>query len=183
MTDTLKLPDGSVVSPDDVFLYNGYPYRYVPVDEERSADGAGDGTRSADGAGDGTRSADGAGDGTRSADGVGDGTGSADGAGDGVERTGESTRQSPGPEPPDFYLSPLYWGGGEMDVPFDDRAALADQWEASESGVLGPDEWASWLADARGDDRFDDAELDAVARELPGGDTPGLLDRLRRFVG
>ena len=153
MTDTLKLPDGSVVSPDDVFLYNGYPYRYVPVDEERSADGAGDGTRSADG------------------------------ATDGVERTGESTRQSPGPEPPDFYLSPLYWGGGEMDVPFDDRAALADQWEASESGVLGPDEWASWLADARGDDRFDDAELDAVARELPGGDTPGLLDRLRRFVG
>ena len=133
MTDTLKLPDGSVVSPDDVFLYNDYPYRYVPVD------------------------------------------------GDGVES--ETGGDHPPGETPAFYLSPLYWGGGEMDVPFDDREALADQWEPSESGVLGPDEWASWLADARGDDRFDEAELDAVARELPGGDPPGLLDRLRRFVG
>jgi len=30
MTDTLELPNGDEVGPDDVFLYNDYPYRYVP---------------------------------------------------------------------------------------------------------------------------------------------------------
>lgn len=33
MAETLELPNGEVVSPDDVFLYNGYPYRFVPVEE------------------------------------------------------------------------------------------------------------------------------------------------------
>lgn len=125
MTDTLELPDGNVVTPGEVLLYNGYPYRYVPAD------------------------------------------------GDG----------STGGDSPEFHLSPLYWGGGEMDVPFTDRAALVEQWEPADSGVPDADGWEAWLADARADDRFGDEELDAVARELPGGDTPGLLARLRRLLG
>jgi hypothetical protein len=29
---TLELPNGETVTPDEVFLYNGYPYRFVPLD-------------------------------------------------------------------------------------------------------------------------------------------------------
>lgn len=32
MTETLELPNGDVVTPDDVFLYNDYPYRLVWLD-------------------------------------------------------------------------------------------------------------------------------------------------------
>jgi len=83
----------------------------------------------------------------------------------------------------EFVLSPLYWGGGEMDVPFRDREALADQWGPESRGTLAPEEWAAWLREARHDDRFGDDELDALARQLPtpGGDGP--LARLRRALG
>jgi hypothetical protein len=32
MSDTLELPNGDVVDTEDVFLYNDYPYRFVPLD-------------------------------------------------------------------------------------------------------------------------------------------------------
>lgn len=32
MTATLELPNGDRVTPSDVFLFNDYPYRYVPLD-------------------------------------------------------------------------------------------------------------------------------------------------------
>ena len=32
MTDTLELPNGDEVTPEDVFLYNDYPYRLVWLD-------------------------------------------------------------------------------------------------------------------------------------------------------
>lgn len=130
VTETLKLPDGSVVTPDDVFLYNGYPYRFVPGPDDAA---------------------------------------------------------------PAFLLSPLYWGGGDMDVPFEDRAALVDQWEPAESGQLDDDGWREWLDDAHENDQFDDAELDALASEIRGGSgdgrgrsnadgTDGILGRVRRFL-
>jgi hypothetical protein len=116
---TLELPNGETVTPEDVFLYEGYPYRFRPAGEEETAA---------------------------------------------------------------FYLSPLYWGGGEMDIPFSDRGVLRAQWGEESRGLLDEAEWAAWLDEARVDDRFDDAELDAVAREL-GLESPGLLDRLGRLFG
>ncbi|MEZ3117758.1 hypothetical protein RYH80_17715 [Halobaculum sp. MBLA0147] len=124
MAETLELPDGSVVGVDEVFLYNGYPYRFVPVE------------------------------------------------GDGE---------------PAFLLSPLYWGGGDMDVPFADREALSDQWEPGESGRLDETGWRDWLAEAREDDTLGDAEVEALATELLDGESEsgdsGLLDRLARLFG
>lgn len=117
MAETLELPNGETVTPGDVFLYNGYPYRFVPLADEEYA----------------------------------------------------------------FALSPLYWGGGEMDVPFRDRTALVDQWGPDSRGTLADEEWEAWLREARHDDRFDEAELDAIAREV--GVRSGLLDRLRRTFG
>jgi len=37
MTETLELPNGETVTPDDVFLYNDYPYRFSPVEDEAVA--------------------------------------------------------------------------------------------------------------------------------------------------
>jgi hypothetical protein len=34
MSQTLELPNGDVVSPDDVFCYNDYPYRLVWLDDD-----------------------------------------------------------------------------------------------------------------------------------------------------
>jgi hypothetical protein len=110
-----------------------------------------------------------------------------------AERDGTTARtEGPGPDPGEvaFYLVPLYWGGGDMDVPMRDREALVEQWDASR-GVLSTAEWREWLADARGDDRFDAAELDAIARELgldaagpdDGEGGSGLVARLRGLFG
>ena len=114
MTRTLELPNGDVVTPDDVFLYENYPYRV----------------------------------------------------------------QSPDPDAEhEFELSPLYWGGGEMDVPFRDREALVEQWGPESRGILTDVEWEQWLREARHDERFGDDELDALARELPV--SRSLFERLR----
>ena|GEM_PF-852544 len=158
MTDTLELPDGSVVEAGEVFLYNDYPYRYVPGEGADTPP-----SERATGAGDG-------------------------GHADETDTTAADHTTAPADgEPPAFSLSPLYWGGGEMDVPFRDREALHEQWEPDTSGVLDDDGWEAWLADARETDQFGEAELDAVARELfdgretgAVGDRPsGLFDRLR----
>lgn len=37
MSETLELPNGDEVSPDDVFLYNDYPYRLVWLDSDTHA--------------------------------------------------------------------------------------------------------------------------------------------------
>ncbi|WP_435066063.1 hypothetical protein [Halobaculum sp. EA56] len=115
---TLDLPSGETVEPGTVFCFNGYPYRFVPLDHEEYR----------------------------------------------------------------FKLAPLYWGGGDMDVPFADREELVEQWGPESRGVLADEEWRDWLVEARADDRFGDEELDAVERELLGGDG-GLLGRLRRALG
>ncbi|NHN60987.1 MULTISPECIES: hypothetical protein [Halorussus] len=126
MTRTLELPNGETVAPDDVFLYNNYPYR--------------------------------------------------------VEFPG-------GDEPPgedaeyEFWLSPLHWGGGEMDIPFRDREALVEQWGQESRGTLTAEEWDDWLTEARHDGRFGDDELDALARELPTSGGGGLMARIRRALG
>ncbi|MFC7081699.1 hypothetical protein [Halorussus caseinilyticus] len=135
MARTLELPNGETVTPDDVFLYNNYPYRVVFPDEEASA---------------------------------GDEASASDGTPDDAEY--------------EFWLSPLYWGGGEMDIPFRDRETLAEQWGSQSRGTLAAEEWEQWLREARHDDRFDDEELDALARELPGSGG-GLVDRIRRTLG
>lgn len=122
MTDSLELPNGDVVRPDDVFLYNDYPYRLVWSESEPEA----------------------------------------------------------------FELSPLYWGDSGMDIPFRDREALLDQWEAKSRGLLTPSEWETWLDQASDDPRFDDAELTELAAELPtewepdstSDESGGLRDRL-----
>jgi hypothetical protein len=114
MPETLTLPNGETVTPEDVFLFDGYPYRFVPAEDG-------------------------------------------------------------------FYLSPLYWGGGEMDVPFASEAELADRWEGDSRGTLRDEEWRAWLREARHDDRFSDEELDHVAREL--GLERGLLARIRGLLG
>lgn len=128
--ETLELPSGETVTPEDVFLFGDYPYRFVPEE------------------------------------------------GDG------------------FTLSPLYWGGGDMDIPFRDREALVEQWGgAGDRGTLTDEEWADWLQGARTDDRFDDRELDALAQELGvadagasgdegtlGDERSGLLARIRRWL-
>ncbi|WP_134668583.1 hypothetical protein [Halorussus marinus] len=124
MDRTLELPNGETVAPDDVFLYNNYPYRVAFPDEADY----------------------------------------------------------------EFALSPLHWGGGEMDVPFRDRTALVEQWGPDSRGTLSPDEWEQWLEEARHNDRIGDGEVDALARELPvsGGDSArdgGLVGRLRRALG
>jgi hypothetical protein len=130
MPETLELPNGEVVTPENVFLYDEYPYRFVPRDDEY-----------------------------------------------------------------EFALTPLHWGGGEMDVPFPDRDALGGQWGPNSRGTLSAEEWRAWLADARDDDRFGDDEVDALAAELPTGDgvrsseggllasEDGLLRSLRRRLG
>ncbi|WP_255151282.1 hypothetical protein [Halorarius halobius] len=112
--ETLELPTGEEVTPEDAFLFGGYPYRFVP-------------------------------------------------------REGEG-----------FALSPLYWGGGDMDVPFPNREALVAEWGADGEarGPMSDEAWRAWVAEARADDRFGDEELDAVAREL-GIEERSLLGRLR----
>ena len=117
MPETLELPNGDAVGPDDVFLYNDYPYRVAFVESGKY----------------------------------------------------------------EFEFSPLYWGGGEMDIPFRDRDALYEQWGEGSRGTLTPSEWKRWLRQARSDDRFGDDELDALARELPTED--GFVTRLRRALG
>jgi len=37
MDDSLELPNGDAVTPDDVFLYNDYPYRLVWLDDDTHA--------------------------------------------------------------------------------------------------------------------------------------------------
>ena len=37
MADSLELPNGDAVTPDDVFLYNDYPYRLVWLDDDTHA--------------------------------------------------------------------------------------------------------------------------------------------------
>lgn len=34
MTETLELPNGDVVDTEEAFLFNDYPYRFVPLDHE-----------------------------------------------------------------------------------------------------------------------------------------------------
>ncbi|WP_276259802.1 hypothetical protein [Haloglomus litoreum] len=136
--DTLELPTGETVTPEDVFCYEGYPYRFVPADAREGSNAR-------------------------------------------IEGPG------PGPDEVQFYLVPLYWGGGDMDVPFPDREALVEQWDDAR-GVLTDVEWRDWLVESRADDRFDDAELDAIAAELGledgrGGGGGGLLARVRRLLG
>lgn len=120
MSDTLELPTGETVTPDELFLYGGYPYRYRPRDDADA-----------------------------------------------------------------FDLVPLYWGDSDLDVPFEDRAALVDRWDAESGGVLTDAEWERWLAEAREDERYADDEVAALARELPV-DAPegsgGLLERLRGLL-
>lgn len=128
MTETLTLPNGETVTPADVFLFENYPYRYVPGDGEGVA----------------------------------------------------------------FELSPLFWGGGQMDIPFTDRAALEAQWGPESRGTLSDEKWRAWLDEARADDRFEEEELDAVAAELGLVDaseeeteqeSDGLVGRLRGLFG
>ncbi|UIO99038.1 hypothetical protein Hbl1158_10890 [Halobaculum sp. CBA1158] len=112
---TLELPTGETVETGTVFSFNGYPYRFVPLDHPEYR----------------------------------------------------------------FRLAPLYWGGGDMDVPFADRDELVEQWGPESRGVLTDEEWRDWLIEARADDRFGEDELDAVERELLG-EEGGLLDRISR---
>ncbi|WP_277555531.1 hypothetical protein [Halobaculum limi] len=118
VTPTLELPSGETVTEDEVFSFNGYPYRFVPLEHPEYR----------------------------------------------------------------FKLVPLYWGGGDMDVPFEGREELVEQWGPESRGVLTDEEWRDWLIEARADDRFGEDELDAVERELFGGDD-GLLSRVRRTLG
>jgi hypothetical protein len=37
VSETLELPSGDVVTPDDVFRDDGYSYRFVPVESDRYA--------------------------------------------------------------------------------------------------------------------------------------------------
>lgn len=37
MTATLELPNGDRVTPSDIFLFNGYPYRFVPLETDEYA--------------------------------------------------------------------------------------------------------------------------------------------------
>ena len=115
--ETLELPTGETVSPDDVFHYEEYPYRFAPSDRDDIA----------------------------------------------------------------FVLTPLYWGGGEMDVPVPSTEAFREEWSERSRGLLDATEWETWLANARRDDRYGDAEIDAIAAELGVDDRDdGLFSRLRR---
>ncbi|MFC6975728.1 hypothetical protein ACFQL1_15370 [Halomicroarcula sp. GCM10025709] len=69
--------------------------------------------------------------------------------------------------------SPLYWGDSGMDIPFQDREALVDQWGTDSRGLLTDEEWAGWIEDAREDDRFGEQEVAELARELPGDRAAG----------
>ncbi|WP_135854933.1 hypothetical protein [Halorussus salinus] len=130
MDRTLTLPNGDTVTPDDVFLYNDYPYRVAfPDDDPTGPD------------------------------------------------------EESGGDAAEFHLSPLYWGGGEMDVPFREREALVEQWGEGSEGLLTEDEWEQWLDEARTDERFDDEELDALRRELPVSGGGGVVARIRRALG
>ncbi|WP_458204578.1 hypothetical protein [Haladaptatus sp. NG-SE-30] len=80
----------------------------------------------------------------------------------------------------EFELSPLYWGNSGMDIPFEDRDALVDQWEADSRGTLTNTEWKQWLREARQNPQIADEELDAIARELPT--TNSWFDRLRQAL-
>jgi hypothetical protein len=125
MARTLELPNGETVTPDDVFLYNDYPYR--------------------------------------------------------IEFPGGDEAVSEDAET-EFWLSPLYWGGGEMDIPFREREALVEQWGPESRGTLTEEKWEQWVREARDDDRFDDEELDALRRELPTSGR-GFVARIRRALG
>lgn len=84
----------------------------------------------------------------------------------------------------EFALSPLYWGGSGMDIPFPDRDALVEQWESDSRGTLTDEEWDGWIRDARRDPQFTDDEIDEIARQLGTTETTdGPLDRLRRLLG
>lgn len=166
--ETLELPTGETVTPEDVFLYNGYPSRFVPV----GADGRrphGDERESTDGTG---------------------GVGAAGGTG-GPGGPASGKEADPGSGEVAFLVAPLYWGDSGMDVPFRDREAFYDQWGPDSRGTLDADEWRAWLRDARADDRFGDEEVDALARELlPEADAStgatgegGVVARLRRALG
>jgi hypothetical protein len=117
MAETLELPTGETVTPEEPFLFEGYPYRFRPDEGEA------------------------------------------------------------------FSLSPLYWGGGEMDLRFEGRRKLVERWadDPDSRGILTDAEWRDWLRDARDDDRFGAEELDAVEREL--GLARGPVGRLRRLLG
>lgn len=133
MTRTLELPNGDTVTPEDVFLYNNYPYRVKFPD------------------------------------------------GDSSDESGGAANGDPPDGDPEFVLSPLHWGGGEMDIPFREREALVEQWGPESRGTLTAEEWEGWLREVRHDDRFGDDELDALARELPvsgGGPVARLRDAL-----
>jgi hypothetical protein len=119
MAETLELPTGETVTPEEPFLFEGYPFRFRPVDDD--AEG--------------------------------------------------------------FELSPLYWGGGQMDQRFESRAELVDRWadDPDTRGVLTDAEWRTWIEEARDDDRFVAEELDAIEREL--GLATGPLSRLRSALG
>jgi hypothetical protein len=124
MAITLELPSGDTVDTEEVFLFEGYPYRVLPAD-----------------------------------------------AAGGIAAEDDSVT---------LVLRPLYWGGGDMDVPLRGREELVDRWGPDSKGTMTGEEWAAWLESARSDDRFGDEELDALARELlPGGP----LVRLRRALG
>jgi hypothetical protein len=116
--ETLDLPTGETVTPEDVFHYEEYPYRFRPSDDPDVA----------------------------------------------------------------FVLSPLYWNGGGMDVPVPSREAFVSEWSDRSRGMLSDSEWEVWLADAREDDRYDDAEIDAIAVEL-GLNDPGPVERVKRKLG
>ncbi|SNZ13152.1 hypothetical protein SAMN06269185_2060 [Natronoarchaeum philippinense] len=116
--ETLELPDGEVVTTEDVFLYEEYPYRFRPLEHETY----------------------------------------------------------------EFKLVPLYWGGGDMDVPFPGREELVEQWGEESRGTLTEEEWEQWLQSARNDERFGAEELDALARELPTGES-GLVESIRDALG
>jgi len=124
MSATLELPNGETVTPDEVFLFEGYPYRFLPA--ERATGGVA------------------------------------------------------AEEEVELLLRPLYWGGGDMDVPLRDRSELAERWGPDSEGTMTDEKWADWLEELRADDRFGDDEVDALTRELlPGGP----LTRLWRALG
>ena len=84
-------------------------------------------------------------------------------------------------------LSPVYWGDSALDLTFEDAEDLGDAWGEESRGTLREAEWQSWLADARADERFGDAEVDAIAQEVLGSGAGGwvsqVVGRLRRLLG
>lgn len=84
-------------------------------------------------------------------------------------------------------LAPVYWGDSNLDLAFEDAAEIAREWGEESRGRMSQEEWTAWLESARADDRFGDAELDAIADAVlaPGDDRrqTGLLGRLRELFG